>query len=167
VHGQINSDTLHRHLVSALPPNSSLFVILDCCHSGSALELPWVYKADEYGNINLMDNVRAGIALVGEAQSLIQEGFTFQKLGTARHLLAGANDFFKGLKHQFTEDDDEEGVQEADGFAEDWDREQKSAFMFSGCKDEQTSAGEFLCGFSTRKRRKPSRTSCRKVMKAR
>lgn len=36
--GQIDSDTLHTHLVSRLPPSSTLFVILDCCHSGSALE---------------------------------------------------------------------------------------------------------------------------------
>lgn len=44
--GQINSDTLHEHLVTRLPPDSTLFVILDCCHSGSALELPFVFKSD-------------------------------------------------------------------------------------------------------------------------
>ena len=42
--GQIPSDVLHQHLVSRLHPTSSLFVILDCCHSGSALELPYVCK---------------------------------------------------------------------------------------------------------------------------
>lgn len=30
--GQIDSATLHRHLVSALHPTSSLFVVFDCCH---------------------------------------------------------------------------------------------------------------------------------------
>jgi len=30
--GQISSDTLHRHLVSALPSNSTLFILFDCCH---------------------------------------------------------------------------------------------------------------------------------------
>ena len=40
--GQIPSDVLHKHLVSRLHPTSSLFVVLDCCHSGSALELPYV-----------------------------------------------------------------------------------------------------------------------------
>ncbi len=30
--GMIDSATLHRHLVSALPPNSTLFILFDCCH---------------------------------------------------------------------------------------------------------------------------------------
>jgi metacaspase-1 len=145
VHGQINSDILHRHLVSALPPNSTMFVVFDCCHSGSALELPWVYKADEDGNINLMDNFEAGMQLMGEAQTLIQGGFTFQKLGAAEHLLAGAGDFFKGLKHQFT-DEGGEGLQNQDDFGENWSNEQRSVFMLSGCKDSQTSADAFIQG---------------------
>jgi len=53
--GQIDSDTLHRRLVSALAPGSQLHVILDCCHSGSALELPFVYRSDENGNVNMVD----------------------------------------------------------------------------------------------------------------
>ena len=52
--GQINSDTLHRHLVSALHPSSTLFVVFDCCHSGSAIELPFVYSTDDDGNMNMM-----------------------------------------------------------------------------------------------------------------
>lgn len=147
-HGQINSDILHRHLVSALPPNSTLFVIFDCCHSGSALELPWVYKSDEDGNINLMDNLQAGMALMGEAQTLIQGGFTFQKLGAAHQLLAGAGDFFKGLRHEFGEEggESENGLQNMHDFGEDWSREERSVFMFSGCKDSQTSADAFISG---------------------
>ncbi len=140
VHGQINSDTLHRCLVSALHPTSSLFVVLDCCHSGSTLELPWVYKADEYGNVNLMDNLKAGLALMGEAQGLIQDGFTLKNAGAAKQLLAGASDFFRGLRHEFSGEEDEDGLYEADGG--NWAGEQKSVFMFSGCKDEQTSAGK-------------------------
>ena len=149
VHGQINSDILHKHLVSALPPNSTLLVIFDCCHSGSALELPWVYKADEDGNISLMDNLQAGMALMGEAQGIIQGGFTFEKMGAAKHLLAGAGDFFKGMQHQFGDEGDghdEEGLQNTHDFSEDWSREERSVFMFSGCKDDQTSADAFIQG---------------------
>jgi hypothetical protein len=62
-HGQIDSDTLHQHLVSRMPPSSSLFVILDCCHSGSALELPYVYKSDDDGNVSMIDNLRQGVHL--------------------------------------------------------------------------------------------------------
>ena len=66
--GQISSDTLHRNLVSALAPNSTLFVIFDCCHSGSALELPFVYRTDEDGNVNLVDNLKEGVALASEVR---------------------------------------------------------------------------------------------------
>lgn len=141
--GQLDSDMLHRHLVSALPQNCTLFIIFDCCHSGSAVELPYVYRTDEDGNVSLIDNLRQGVYLVGEASHLIQGGFTYDKIGEARHLLAGATDFFRGLKHQGEQQ--EEGLQE-DQFAEDWSREGKSVFMFSGCRDDQTSADAFIGG---------------------
>jgi len=64
--GQISSDTLHKCLVSALAPGSTLFVLFDCCHSGSALELPYVYRTDEDGNVNLVDNLKEGMNLLGE-----------------------------------------------------------------------------------------------------
>lgn len=53
--GQLDSDTLHRHLVSALAPGCQLHIIFDCCHSGSAVELPYVYRTDDEGNVNLID----------------------------------------------------------------------------------------------------------------
>ncbi|RMZ92078.1 hypothetical protein DV736_g665, partial [Chaetothyriales sp. CBS 134916] len=148
VHGQITSDILHRHLVSALPQNCTLFVIFDCCHSGSTLELPWVYKTDEDGNINLMDNMQAGMALAQEASSLIQGGFSFQKIDAAKHLLAGASDFYHSLKQQFADDNGGSGagLQNQSDFSEDWSREERSVFMFSGCKDDQTSADAFIQG---------------------
>jgi hypothetical protein len=53
--GQIDSDVLHRQMVSALPQSSQLHCIFDCCHSGSAIELPFVYRTDDEGNVSLMD----------------------------------------------------------------------------------------------------------------
>lgn len=53
--GQIDSDTLHRRLVSALAPGCQLHIIFDCCHSGSAVELPYVYRTDDEGNVSLVD----------------------------------------------------------------------------------------------------------------
>lgn len=150
VNGMIDSPTLHRHLVSRLPQNCTLTVIFDCCHSGSALELPYVYRTDEYGNVNLMDNLQMGYQLVGEASHLIQGGFSFQNVGEAAQLLGGAKDFFHSLRHQLTGEDGgtntETGLAAASDFGEDWAREGKSVFMLSGCKDEQTSADAFIRG---------------------
>jgi hypothetical protein len=94
--GQISSTLLHQHLVTNLASNCTLFILLDCCHSGSAVELPYVYRSSADGEISLMDNLRKGAELVGEAQDLIQGGFRFEKAGEARELLAGATSFFKG-----------------------------------------------------------------------
>ena len=143
-YGQIDSGTLHRVLVRRLAPGSTLFVVFDCCHSGSAVELPWVYKAEGDGRISLMDNFRAGMHLMGEAQGLIEGGFTIEKVGAAKHLLAGATDFFRGLRHEFDEEggEDEQGLYKLQSL----DDEQRSVFMLSGCKDEQTSADAFIMG---------------------
>jgi len=39
--GQIIDDELYDHLVKPLPPGCRMWVILDCCHSGTALDLPF------------------------------------------------------------------------------------------------------------------------------
>lgn len=147
-HGMLDSSLLHRHLVSRLPQNSSLFVLFDCCHSGSAIELPYVYRTDEDGNINLMDNLEAGAQLYSEAAHLLEGDFSFNQLGEAAQLLGGAKDFFRGLKHQFDDmgGDTTNGLAPVNDFAADWSREGKSVFMFSGCKDSQTSADAFIAG---------------------
>jgi len=142
-HGQIDSDKLHRTLVSKLPPSSSLFVVFDCCHSGSAIELPFVYRTDADGNVNLMDNVKQGVRLLATAQNLVQGGFSMNKVNDAKQLYAGASSFFHSLKHR--NEQQEEGLGE-ERFQEDWVNEGKSVFMFSGCRDDQTSADATISG---------------------
>lgn len=143
--GQIDSDTLHQHLVSRMPPSSTLFVILDCCHSGSALELPYVYKSDDDGNVSMIDNIREGVHLMGEASDLFMGGFSFNKLAEAQDLYAGATNFFRCFKHL--------GEQQAPGLGADennamYEREHKMVTMFSGCRDDQTSADANINGMS-------------------
>jgi metacaspase-1 len=141
--GQLDSDLLHRHLVSKLARGSTLFVVFDCCHSGSAIELPFVYRSDEDGNVSLMDNVKQGVHLVQAARHLVQGGFSFKKVDDAKMLLAGAQSFFQGFKHKG--EAEEEGLGE-EHFQEDWRSENKQVFMYSGCKDDQTSADANISG---------------------
>lgn len=143
--GQIDSDILHEHLVSALPPNSTLFVILDCCHSGSALELPYVYRSDDDGNVNLVDNIKEGIHLLGEANDLFRGGFSFDKLAEAKDLYAGATSFFRSFKHMGEERP--EGLDEDNNYRA-YEAEHKMVTMFSGCRDDQTSADASINGTS-------------------
>jgi hypothetical protein len=142
--GQINSDTLHRHLVSALPPNSTLFCVFDCCHSGSAIELPFVYRTDEDGNLSIFDNFREAGKLFSKARSLASGGFSMQKIGEAKKLYEGASSFFGGFMKGG--DDVEEGLEHQDDFGQDWAVENKFVTMFSGCRDDQTSADATIGG---------------------
>lgn len=43
--GQIRDDDLYQNLVCALPSGVHLVALMDCCHSGSVLDLPFKYKA--------------------------------------------------------------------------------------------------------------------------
>lgn len=143
--GQITSDTLHRHLVSRLHPTSTLFVIFDCCHSGSAIELPFVYRTDGEGNISLMEEVEAGANLLNQASHLLQGGFDMRRLDDADQLYSGARSFFHGLTHM---GEHTEAAAHEENFAEDWAREHKIVTMFSGCRDDQTSADANISGAS-------------------
>ena len=44
--GLIRDDTLYQILVKALPDDCNLFCIIDACHSGTALDLPYLYRID-------------------------------------------------------------------------------------------------------------------------
>lgn len=77
------------------------------------------------------------------AQNLLQGGFSASKVNDAKQLFAGASSFFQGLKHRA--EPQQEGLGE-EHFQEDWVHEGKSVFMFSGCKDDQTSADATISG---------------------
>ncbi|KAF9732473.1 hypothetical protein PMIN06_012309 [Paraphaeosphaeria minitans] len=144
--GQLSSTLLHQHLVTRMAPGCTLFVLMDCCHSGSAIELPFVYRTNADGEISLMDNLRKGAQLVGEAQEVLSGGFSFNKIGAARELFAGATSFFHGLKHMGEQE--EEGLQQGRYFGQ-YGSENKMVSMFSGCRDDQTSADANIAGRST------------------
>jgi hypothetical protein len=38
-----------------MPESAQLTAIFDCCHSGSVMELPYTYRTDEDGNVNIVD----------------------------------------------------------------------------------------------------------------
>ena len=145
---------LHKVIVSPMIPTARLTIVFDCCHSGSAVELPYVYRPDANGAVNLLDNVETGVSLIGAASHLIQGGFTVDKMQDAKALLGGATTFFHSLHHR-PEPADEHGLGE-EKFAEDWSREGKDVWMFSGCADNQTSADANISGLATGLSRKAS-----------
>jgi hypothetical protein len=96
----------------------------------------------------ISNSFKQGAYLFEEGSHLIQGGFTFDKVREAATLYAGAQSFFNGLKHMNNDDDDEDGLDE-DHFHDDWSRENKRVIMFSGCRDDQTSADATIAGAPT------------------
>jgi len=45
--GQIRDDTILNNLVCRLPEDVCLTVVMDCCHSGTVLDLPYIFKATD------------------------------------------------------------------------------------------------------------------------
>lgn len=88
-------------------------------------------------------SVKQGIHLAREAQHLIQGGFSTTKVQAAQQLLAGAQSFFNSLRH--VGEPHQEGLNE-EHFREDWKSEQKRVIMYSGCRDDQTSADATISG---------------------
>lgn len=127
-----------------------LTILFDCCHSGSAVELPYVYRPDSSGQVNLIDNVKEAVSLASAAADLIQGGFSMRKINDAKVLLGGAQSFWKGLHHRREQEFNEDGLGE-EHFVEDWKGEGKDVWMFSGCADEQTSADTSIAGAATGK----------------
>ncbi|KAI1306373.1 peptidase C14, caspase domain-containing protein [Xylaria venustula] len=146
--GQLTSEHLHRAIVSPMNPECRLTVLFDCCHSGSAVELPYVYRPDADGNVNMVDTIKQGIHLVRAAEELIEGGFSMAKLDDAKMLLGGATDFFHGLHHRRQQEADDDGLV-AENFEEHWETEGKDVWMFSGCADDQTSADTSIAGAAT------------------
>ncbi|KAK2604081.1 hypothetical protein N8I77_007040 [Diaporthe amygdali] len=147
-HGQMSSEILHRKIVSPMNPRARLTILFDCCHSGSACELPFVFRPDAEGNVNLLDHIKKGMGLVHAAGQLMRGGFSRDKIADAKMLLGGATDFFNGLHHARNGGADDEGLA-PEQFDEDWEEEGKDVWMFSGCRDDQTSADATISGAAT------------------
>lgn len=89
--------------------------------------------------------MKAGMGLVQQASSLMQGGFTMDKLARGKALFEEASSLWK--RFQSGGEEQEEGVGE-EHFVEDWKSEHKFVTMFSGCRDDQTSADASIGGES-------------------
>jgi hypothetical protein len=52
----ISDDELKTYLVNKLPQGCKCFVVLDCCHSGTALDLRYTIQAPSYGRLIVSQN---------------------------------------------------------------------------------------------------------------
>ncbi|ORX71409.1 peptidase C14 [Linderina pennispora] len=119
--GQIIDDDMNAIMVRPLPPGARLTAIYDCCHSASALDLPFMY--------NHMGKLKNEKAITYAGKGLKAAGESYLKGD-----IAGA---LKGLTSSI------DVMMTGDQKLERARRNKSSlgdVIMFSGCKDDQTSA---------------------------
>ncbi|KAF9583008.1 Ca(2+)-dependent cysteine protease [Lunasporangiospora selenospora] len=125
--GVIIDDDMHSIMVHPLPAGCRLTAIMDCCHSGSALDLPYIYSTT--GNIkepNKLADVGNGVMTAGMAYLAGDMGGVMRGLGNLGRSLLVPKNRDRAIESKSSPAD---------------------CIMFSGCKDTQTSADAHEQGF--------------------
>ncbi|KAJ1985097.1 Ca(2+)-dependent cysteine protease [Dimargaris cristalligena] len=122
--GQIIDDDMNTIMVRPLPQGARLTTVFDSCHSGTALDLPFVY--DHHGR--LVQNQFAEVA----TQSLTKAGASY----LSGDLLSAGRSVFSGLKALVAGPKIQRRQEQLKCSLGD-------VIMFSGCDDTQTSADTY------------------------
>ncbi|RUS12462.1 peptidase C14, caspase domain-containing protein [Endogone sp. FLAS-F59071] len=121
----IIDDEMHDIMVRPLPPGCRLTAIFDSCHSGTALDLPYIYSTTGVIKENYLKDA---------GQTLLTAGMDYihGDLGLIGAVTSIGAKVIKGRS------------------ATEYTRQNKSSpadvIMFSGCKDSQTSADASVAG---------------------
>mmetsp|Transcript_16322 Transcript_16322/g.39051 ORF Transcript_16322/g.39051 Transcript_16322/m.39051 type:complete len:346 (-) Transcript_16322:138-1175(-) len=135
--GHIVDDEIHAVLVRGLPKGVRLTAIMDCCHSESMLDLPFVYTVD--GDLQIIEtNKNEGIVtLVGAGTRFLLDGNTKRAVGSIA----------QGMKLLLS--GNSEGNSEAREKTIKTRSTEADVIQFSGCRDSQTSADANIDGQAT------------------
>jgi len=129
--GHIIDDQMHEIMVKPLPAGCRLTAIFDCCHSGSSLDLPYMYSTEgKMKEPNLAADIGQG--LMGMASS-----YAKKDMGG---LLKGGLGILKAASG---------GTQKAGEYTKKTRTSPADVISWSGCKDSQTSADTVEAGQAT------------------
>lgn len=131
--GFIVDDLLHDMLVKTLPPGCRLTALFDSCHSGSALDLPYMYSTK---GVLKEPNVMAEAG-----QGLLKAGMSYIS-GNRIDMVKGLGSAVKSFMNQGR-------ASKANEYSKQTKTAPCDAISFSGCKDNQTSADAKEGGQST------------------
>jgi len=129
--GEIIDDDLHNLLVKPLPKGVRLTAIFDSCHSGTALDLPYIYKASG-------DYSASGVTTEQMGQGIVDAG--------VEYITGNTKEASKKIKNVvktklFSKKKMKELRKKNTSKAE--------VIMFAGCREDQTSADASLGGKTT------------------
>jgi len=129
--GQIVDDDIHFTMVKPLPTGCRLTAIFDSCHSGSALDLPYMYSHE--------GKIKEPNLLAEAGQGLLTSGMSYLK-GDKKGALKGIFDLVKKAAVNNPN---------AAAYARQTRTSSADVISWSGCKDDQTSADAVENGRST------------------
>ncbi|KAK6100008.1 hypothetical protein MT418_001379 [Batrachochytrium dendrobatidis] len=129
--GEIIDDEMNDILVKPLPMGVRLTAVFDCCHSGSALDLPFTYYPD--GRLKQSSKMKK---LGNAAKDTVMQYARGNLIGAVTGLVGGLQQVMK-REQTLEEKVAAKGSTVAD------------VIMFSGCKDSQTSADTQVAGRAT------------------
>jgi len=130
--GQIVDDEMNAILVQQLPTGARLTAIFDSCHSATALDLPFVYDCNGQPKQQKYSRKTAAMDLLDSGLSM--------KAGNMFDKFSGAKKAFNTLSALGNEGQAQEITAQTRST-------QADAIMFSGCKDNQTSADTNVSGY--------------------
>ena len=134
--GVILDDEIHEILVAGLPKGVRLTAIMDCCHSGSAMDLPFTYSPDGNLEIQEVDNRKALMEAAMSAGKSLMQGKKKEAFLTG---VQAVGLYLSTPKHN--EEARKNQIERRSTMAD--------VIQFSGCRDEQTSADANIGGEST------------------
>jgi metacaspase-1 len=128
--GHIVDDEMHRIMVKSLPPGVRLTAIFDSCHSGSALDLPYIYStAGVLKEPNLAKEAGQGLlSIVSSYARGDMGGMASAAMGIFKKVSTGNDVYERNLQTKTSPAD---------------------VVMWSGSKDEQTSQDANIAGQAT------------------
>lgn len=126
----ILDDELHALMVKHLPPGVRLTVILDCCHNGSGLDLPYEYNSD--GSLKRFRPEKQLLSTLTSVGMNLMGGRTVGALTSAVQGLQSLMNPGRG--------------QQAEQVAQQTRTSMAEVISFSGSKDSQTSADTVVHG---------------------
>lgn len=121
---------MHAIMVRPLPRGARLTCIFDSCHSGTALDLPYVYSTQ--------GTVKEDSPFKDAGSGLLSAGLAYAS-GNKSGALSSLMSLGKNIM----------GRKSVDDRVKQFKSSESDVIMFSGCKDNQTSADAMENGAST------------------